>query len=163
MTDENDPHVMEPGTAPTPFTAAEIRDHCQAGKEIRVRVDVPGREPVLWQNRYLDLDEEGATFERTALDLDGEPAGEPEAGRVVWLDLQSHASFPADVTTIEPERIDTPLGPLDCLRYTVLDDAVEKTFWFATAIPGMPVRSVHRADGQVVMTMTMVGNSGFAS
>ena len=68
---------------------------------------------------------------------------------MTWRDLQSHASFPTDATTIEPERIETPMGELDCLRYTVRDGATEKVFWFATDLPGMPVRSVTRSDGHV--------------
>ena len=159
MIDDTDPHVLEPGTAPTPFTADEIRDHCEAGKTIRVRIEIAEEEPVVRQNRYVDLDDSGATLERSQLSLDGTPIGEPEADRVTWLDLQSHASFPAGVTTIEPERIETPLGELDCLRYTVLDGAIEKVFWFATALPGMPVRTETRDDGRIVMTVTMTSNS----
>ena len=160
MADETDPHVLEPGTAPTPFTADEIRDNCVAGKTIQVRIEVAGEEPTLRQNRYVDLDDRGATLERTQLNLDGTPAGEPETDRVTWLDLQSHASFPTDVTTIEPERIVTAMGELDCLRYTVRDGATETVFWFATALPGMPVRTIVRTDGNDVMTVEMVNNSG---
>lgn len=109
MTEDTDPRVLEPGTAPTPFTAEEIRDGCRAGKTIRVRIEVAGEEPMLRQNRYLELDDEGATLERTLLSVDGSPTSEPEADRVTWRDLQSHASFPAAVTTIEPERIETPM------------------------------------------------------
>lgn len=159
MTEDTDPRVLEPGTAPTPFTAEEIRDGCRAGKTIRVRIEVVGEEPMLRQNRYLELDDEGATLERTLLSLDGSPTGKPEADRVTWRDLQSHASFPAAVTTIEPERIETPMGELDCLRYTVRDGALEKVFWFATTLPGMPVRTVTRDHGEAVMTVTMVSSS----
>ena len=75
---------------------------------------------------------------------------------MTWLDLQGHASFPADDTTIESETIETPLGELDCLRYTVRDGASEKIFWFAKDLPGMPVRFVVRNDGNVGATVSVV-------
>ncbi|RHW23840.1 hypothetical protein D0Z08_27500 [Nocardioides immobilis] len=153
-----DPHVLAPGTAPTPFTAAQIRDGARAGKEIRVRVEAAGETPYFRVNRYLECDEAGAVLERFHLALDGSPIGDPELDPVAWLDLQGHASFPVDATTIEPERIETPLGELDCLRYTVREGATENVFWFATDLPGMPVRFVTRIDGEVALTVSMVAN-----
>ena len=114
--------------APTPFTAAAIRAGARSGRRSRDRRVAP----------------------------DGSPSGEPEIDRVTWLDLQGHASFPADDTTIESERIETPLGDLDCLRYTVRDGESEKVLWFAQDLPGMPVRFLTRTDGKVVMTVSVV-------
>ena len=142
-----DPHVLAPDHAPTPFTAAQIRDACRPGLTLDVRVD--GDHPMTWRTRYLTCDDEGATFERTT---DG---GSPEPGQARWLELQEHASFPLAQTTIEPERIETPLGVLDCLRYTVRDGDVEKVLWFATSLPGMPVRMTTRRDGRVVATLVV--------
>jgi len=157
--DSGDPHVLAAGQAPTPFTAAEIRDGTRAGKTIRVLVDAAGEASYLRVSRYVECDDEGAVLERFQLSLDGAPVGEPETDRVTWLDLQSHASFPADDTTIGPERIETPLGALDCLRYTVRDGAAERVFWFATDLPGMPVRFLTRIDGEVVTTVSMIDNT----
>ena len=156
MEDARDPHVLAPGTAPTPFTADEIQAACTVGKTIRRRVDAMGEAPYLLVSRYVERDEAGATLERSRLTLDGAPLGEPMVARVEWLDLQEHASFPADATTIEPERIATAIGALDCLRYTVRDGATEEIFWFATDLPGMPVQQATRTDGQVVETVTLV-------
>lgn len=154
-----DPHVLAPDRAPTPFTAEEIRGRCATGKTIRVRVDVPGQPPAHRVTRYLDCDEAGATLERTPTSADGVPVGEAQRDRMTWLDLQSHASFPAAETTIGAERIETPMGALDCLRYTVVDDDGERTFWFARDLPGMPVRYVTRVGGEVVMTVTVEESS----
>lgn len=159
MTDEADPRVLAPGTAPTPFTAEEIREGSRGGKAIRVRIEIAGEEPLFRQNRYLDVDEEGATLERTQVTLDGTPTGEPESERVTWRELQAHASFPDERTAVEEERIDTPMGELDCLRYAVTEGTLEKVFWFATSLPGMPVRTVTCSDGEVVMTVTMLSNT----
>lgn len=153
---ERDPHVLAAGQAPTPFTADEIRDATTVGKTLRRLVEVAGREPYLRISRYVDCDEAGATLERSEFSLDGTPLDEPETDRVTWLDLQAHASFPAEATTIESERIETGLGELDCLRYTVREGATEKLLWFATDLPGMPVRMETRVDGELVMTVSAV-------
>ena len=151
-----DPHVLAPRQAPTPFTAAEIRARCAVGKTIRVLVEIDGEQPFERLTTYVECDDAGATIERSTLAPDGSPVGDPEVDRVTWLDLQGHASFPADATTIVPERIATPLGEVDCLRYTVRDGASEKVFWFATDLPGMPVRFLTRTGGKVGMTVTVV-------
>ena len=152
----SDPHVLAPGQAPTPFTADEIRARCAVGKTIRVLVEADGEAPVQRVTRYVECDDSGATIERSALAPDGSILGDPDVDRVTWLDLQSHASFPADDTTIEPERIETPLGELDCLRYTVQAGASEKVFWFAKDYPGMPIRFLTRSGGKVVMTVSVL-------
>jgi hypothetical protein len=157
MADETrDPHVLAPGRAPTPFTADEIRAATKVGKAIRRRVDVVGEEPFHLISRYVECDEAGATLERSRLSLDGSALAEPEVNRVTWLDLQRHASFPADDTTIESERIETAIGELDCLRYTVRERATDEVFWFAKNLPGMPIQQLTRTDGQVVTTVSVV-------
>jgi len=152
----SDPHVLAPGQAPTPFTAAEIRDRCAVGKTIRVLVEIDGEPPYQRVTRYVECDDSGATIERSDLALDGSPLEEPEVDQVTWLDLQGHASFPEDDTTIESEAIETPLGELECLRYTVRDSSSEKVFWFAKDLPGMPVRFLVRNEGKVGMTVSVV-------
>lgn len=160
MTNEiPDPHVLAPGQAPTPFTADEIRAGCPAGRTIRLRVEVVGETPFERVSRFAECDDAGATLERSRLSLDGVPLAEPEADRLTWRDLQAHASFPADDTTIEIERIETAIGELDCLRYTVRRGATDEVFWFAKDLPGMPIRSLTRTDGQVVTTVTVVDNT----
>jgi hypothetical protein len=160
MADElRDPRVLAPGRAPSPFTADEIRGGCPAGRTIRLLVDVAGETSFHRVNRFLDCDEAGATLERSRESLDGSPLGRTEVDRVTWLDLQAHASFPADETTIEAERIETAIGRLDCLRYTVRDGATEEVFWFAAELPGMPIRFLTRVDGQVVTTVSVVDNT----
>jgi hypothetical protein len=151
-----DPHILKADHAPTPFTAAEIRRGCPTGRTIRLRVEIAGQAPLLSVNRYVQADADGATVERTRFTLDGEPLGEAVQGRETWLDLQAHASFPADRTEITPERIQTPLGLLDCLRYTVTDGATEETFWFAKTAPGMPIKYTTHEAGQVKSVVTVI-------
>jgi hypothetical protein len=152
----DDPHVLAPGHAPTPFTADEIRAASRVGKSVRRLVEDAAGPPYHLVSRYLEIDDAGATMERAHYSLDGAPLGAPQVGRVTWLDLQTHASFPADATTIESEVIDTPIGELDCLRYTVRDGTGEEVFWFAKALPGMPVQQLTRTDGRVVTTVSVL-------
>ena len=98
-------------------------------------------------------------MERSRLSLDGSPLAEPEVDRVTWRDLQAHASFAADDTTIESERIETAIGELDCLRYTVREGATDEVFWFAKDLPGLPIQCLTRTDGQVVTTVSVVDNT----
>ncbi|TDW86586.1 hypothetical protein [Kribbella sp. VKM Ac-2566] len=151
-----DSHVLEAGHAPTPFTAAEIRDATTVGKSITRRVESVGAEPFLLISTYVECDESGATLERSQRSLDGAPLGEPQVMKTTWLDLQRHASFTADGTTIEPERIETAIGALDCLRYTVRDGGTDEIFWFATSLPGMPIQQLTRTDGRIVASVSVV-------
>ncbi|TCC07286.1 hypothetical protein [Kribbella soli] len=151
-----DSHVLEAGQAPTPFTAAEIRMATRVGKSITRRVESAGADPFLLISTYVECDEAGATLERSRLSLDGSPLGEPEVMKATWLDLQRHASFTADDTTIEPDRIETGIGALDCLRYTVRHGGTDEIFWFATSLPGMPIQQMTRTDGQIVESVSVV-------
>ena len=82
-----------------------------------------------------------------------------EAREVVaaWTDLQAHASFPAAITTISHETIDTPLGTVECLRYDVANDDHTNTFWFAPAHPGMPIRLTSDAQNGPTTTVVSIG------
>jgi hypothetical protein len=146
-----DAKVLGPGLAPTPFTAEEIRAGCPEGRTIELLV-VSAGESYRRVNRFVACDETGATIER------GRVGGPVESARVTWAQLQAHAAFPAAVTVVEPERIDIPLGVLDCLRYTVRDGDDVTVFWFAPAFPGMPVRIRVEVQSQVVSTTTMVAS-----
>jgi hypothetical protein len=151
-----DPHVLEAGHAPTPFTAAEIQRGCPTGRTIRLRVEIEGQAPFLSVNRYVHADADGATVERTRFSLDGEPLGEAVQGRETWLELQAHASFPADRTEVVSERIETPLGVLECLRYIVTDGATVETFWFAKMAPGMPIKYMTQEAGKVTSVVMVI-------
>ncbi|HYJ66437.1 MAG TPA: hypothetical protein VEX15_02115 [Nocardioidaceae bacterium] len=153
-----DPHVLGPDQAPTPFTADEIRQGCPVGRTLRLLIEPTGAPPVHRLNRYARCDERGATIERSGVGADGEPDGPPEVDDVTWLDLQGHASFPVDQTTIESETIETPLGAEECQRYTVTDGATRQVFWFAVDRPGMPIRYLTEESGRVVMTVSVVAD-----
>ena len=154
-----DPHLLGPGLLPTPFTADDIRVGCPDGRRIRMQVEEGGRVVAFRENTFRDGDADGAIIESTRFAADGTPEGPPEAGRSTWRELQEHASFEAARTTIVPERLDTPTGWLDCLRYTVReDDGSIEDFWFARSAPGMPIRYRTTVDGRVTREVTVIEN-----
>jgi hypothetical protein len=155
---ERDPHILGPDRAPTPFTAAEIRDGCPEGRTIRMLVEPDGGGSFIRVSRFVDCDADGATIVRTRTKLGGEPLGPPEPGRSTWRELQEHVSFPADRTTVEHETIDSPMGPLECLRYRIADGSSIETFWFARSLPGMPVRYSGSENGRQTSVTTMIGS-----
>lgn len=154
MTDD---HVLAPGTAPTPFSASEIRAGCPAGRTVVVRVEdsdgVRHR-----RSRFAAVTAEGATYERADCDADGVVIGDVVTAPLTWLDLQRHASFPADMTTRDEVTLELPLGVEDCLRYVVRDGGETTTFWFSTRRPGMPVKVTSRRGDHVLVTTVMVSD-----
>jgi hypothetical protein len=151
-----DPHVLGPGLAPTPFTADEIRDGCRPGRLITVEATAGGQ-TTRSTNRYLSGDDEGGELEQAVRDASGAVV-EREVERVTWAELQAHAAFPADRTTVERARLDTPMGPADCLLYTVTDGGVARRFWFDTGRPGMPVRVETEEAGAVTAVRAVVAD-----
>lgn len=150
------PHVIVPGHAPTPFTADEIRTATYDGKTCRIRVTAADGSVTFRVNTFTSCDAEGALLTRQAQDSSGSPLGDPDASRVAWLDLQRHASFPAEATTIDEVVLEGPLGIRHCLRYAVVDGEETDVFWFATDLPGMPIRTESRVAGDLVVWTEVV-------
>lgn len=134
---EPDPHLLGPGLLPTPFTAEEIRDATGAGKLIRLLLEGPDGPLGEHINRFRDTDAEGATLDRWA----PEDPNAVVSDRVTWTELQGHAAFDADTTSVSTVALSTPLGDLTCRRY----DTEDGVFWFSIAHPGMPVQ--YESDG----------------
>lgn len=134
---ETDPHLLGPGLLPTPFTAAEIRDATGSGKVIHLLLEGPDGPLGEHVNRFRDTDEEGATLDRWAV----EDPNAVVSNRVTWADLQGHAAFDAETTSVTTVSLSSPLGELTCRKYDT-DDGV---FWFSIAHPGMPVQ--YESDG----------------
>ena len=139
-----DPHVLGPGLLPTPFTADEIRAGTASGRTIRLLVEEPEGERYERVSHLTECDDEGATLERWRIAADGGIDGEVARARVTWLELQEHAAFPADRTSVSSETLELPIGRVECLRYdTRVDesaDAAAARFWFSPVHQGMPVR-----------------------
>lgn len=152
-----DPYRLRPNHLPTPFSAAEIRDATRPGKTLRLRLEAAGEEPILRVTRFVETDEEGALQESQRFTLGGEPLdAEPIRRRSSWLDFQSHASFPASTTTRTDETIDLAFGRFEGLHYVTVDGDRIEHYWFALALPGMPVRTEDWEGGELRSARTMI-------
>ena len=151
-------HRLRPDHLPTPFSAAQIREGCPAGRTILIREESAGEAPSFRRIVFAEGDEETSVQELQATDANGAPLGEPSSGRASWLDLQRHASQPADATTVAEVRLALPFGEFDCWLYTVRAPATELRFWFAKALPGMPVQIEHWVDGALTGRTVVIAN-----
>jgi hypothetical protein len=151
-------HRLRPDHLPTPFSAAQIRDGCPAGRTIRIREEAPGQPPSFRRIRFLEADERGAEQEFQATDAAGNPVGAPSGSHSTWLELQQHASQPADATTVAEVTVDLPFGPFDCWLYVVQRPEAELRFWFAKELPGMPVQVEEWTAGTLAGRSLMIAN-----
>jgi hypothetical protein len=154
---ETDPHVLRADHHPTPFTAADIRAGSNVGRTVRQRIEVEGEPTVLRIQQWESADDEGATRVSGTLQPD-DSWTDVRRSRSSWLDLQRHASMPIATTTIDEVVLDSPMGPLECLRYTAVDGDAIETFWFARDYPGMPVMTERTENGRVVERVTMLSS-----
>jgi hypothetical protein len=151
----SDPHLVEPGHAPTPFTATEIRQGVRRGGRSGCWSS-PHGSAFICTTRFVDCDEQGEIHERAVLSVDGDRSGRSN-GQVELGELQARTSLPAARTAISEESLDTPLGRLDCLRSTVADGPTVGTIWFAK-VKSDAVRLASEIDGAVTNAVTMIGD-----
>ena len=156
--DQADPHVLRPDHHPTPFTADEIRAGSPLGRTVRQRIEETGEPVTLRIQQYVAVDDESGTRLVSTIDADG-TRHDTRRSTSTWLELQGHASMPIASTSIDEVALDSPIGPLDCLRYSAVDGDEIETFWFARTIPGMPVMTERRVAGELVERVTMLSSS----
>ena len=152
----DDPHRLQADHLPTPFTAAEIREHSRPGRTMRSLVVRVGDEPYVHVWRVVSGDAEGGERDVWTETPDGERLTEPERAYATFLELQGHASMPADSTRIDEETIEIPAGRFECLRYTRVDGDTVDTFWFAKTEPGAPLRFEKSVGSELVFSSTAI-------
>ena len=143
----DDPRVLHPGHAPTPFTAEQIKLGCPIGRIVTARTEAAGEPDRVDVTVFAETDEEGAVLESNG-----------QQHRVSWRELQGHASFPAEATTIDEDVVEGPLGRMECLGYRVVSGNTASTFWFAKDRPGMPVLFTTEVDGALVSTTMVIAD-----
>jgi len=149
---------MGEGLLPTPYSAEEIRATCEPGRTMVFRLEAVGQ-AIAHQVFRFTHDEGGASvFEAWQENGGREPISEVSVGTPDWTELQGHASFVAERTTVEPAEATTPLGTFSCWLYTVRDEEKGEVqrFWFATEHPGPPVLVEREVGGEIRSRMTMI-------
>jgi hypothetical protein len=141
---------------PTPFSAAQIRDASRPGRTVRSLIVRSGAEPVVRVHRFISGDADRGIGESWTETPAGDRLTEPERDESNWLELQGHASMPADRTRIEEETFEIPAGRFEGWRYTRTDDDGVSVFWFARSAAGMPLRYEVQAGGEVVFSSTVL-------
>lgn len=154
----DDPRVVDLGRAPTPFTAAEIRTGCPAGRRVTVRHVDANLQSSYWTTTFAECDEAGAVLVNQEIDEQGKPIGQSSRFAATWDELQDHASFPVEQTTITRESITTSLGERDCLRYDIDDGERIRVLWFATDLPGLPIKTQEGEGLGALLSSEMIGN-----
>jgi hypothetical protein len=153
-----DSNRLQPDHLPTPFSAADIRAGCPAGRTIHLQSEAPGDEPTFVQIRFVEADADGAVQEFQPTDREWRPIGEPTLRSSSWLEFQQHASQQASATVIDEVDLELPLGTEQCWRYTVSDSDGSRIFWFAKTRAGMPVQVEKRAGGELVSRSLVIAD-----
>lgn len=148
--------------APVPLAPGELGRRIPEGSTITFRLEAAGQPPFLVTTEFVEVDEAGATMRDTQTELDGTPRGEPTTARATWEELESHAHFPRETTTITETEIDVPAGTFAAYRYEIrtTDDGVPTVtrLWFAKELPGPPVKMVRVAGDATTLEMTLVAS-----
>lgn len=160
--DAPDPRRLKPDHAPTPYTAAQIRAGCPAGRASTYLVEAPDRADFKQIFRFVRCDEKGADLEVTRATTDGKAIGEPSVSYGTWKQYQSHGSYPEKATKISEAKVKLPAGEFDCWLYTVTKTTGEKTtvtrVWFAKKLAGPPVKMTVSVAKKPVYTMSLVAH-----
>jgi hypothetical protein len=151
---------MEPGYAPTPFSAEEIRSGCPKGRKIVFQVEMFGKPLIFRTTEFVSVNQEGTVMETVTKGSDGKHIGKRQMVIAKWKELQAHASFPEARTEIRVEKYTTPAGTFDCWLYTVKESkdgkANVKRLWFALSLPGPPVCYEETANGRLTYRLIML-------
>jgi hypothetical protein len=150
------PADPEADRAPSPYTAAQIRDASKAGRTILLVMESPDKPPLRKRMRFLAVDDERATIASETLDDAGKPLGPAETETATWDEIRKHASFPKATTTITDAVAEVPAGSFPCKRYTVIEGKKKTVACFANDLPGPPVEMTIEEDGKLLMSMELV-------
>jgi hypothetical protein len=96
-----------------------------------MREETPGEPPTFRRIRFIEVDHETAAGEIQATDAAGDPLGDSSLWSSTWLQLQEHASQPADATTGDEVVLALSFGAFVCWLYKVRARGAEVRFWVA--------------------------------
>ena len=158
---------MQEGFAPTPYAADEIRANCEPGRTMVLRVGVP-EQPTVHQVLHFTREDDGTPlFQAWTTTVDGDMIGEIASVKPVWRELQGHASFPEERTSLELRDVTLPLGTLSCWIYTVRSEREGVShvmrFHFDRQRPGPPILMEIEQGGESIYRMTMIEDDSASS
>ncbi len=149
-------NIMQPGMAPTPYTADQIREANPPGSWKLYQIVADGRR---LQQRFEFVENANPDLAALAVTMTDDSGVKIDANRpapATWTSLQSHGSYEAHKTLLGRDRISIEAGEFDCWTYAV--DGREgdlSFFWFATNMPGPPVLMEKRVDGKATLRMEL--------
>jgi hypothetical protein len=150
---------LKPDHLPTPFTAEQIRKGCGEGRTTTWLLTSPGKWTAHQSFTFSECDKEGCKLSVKRWKPDGTVIKEGSS-RGTWKTFQSHASYLEKTTKLTKETIKTKVGKLECLVYTntlMVNTSTQVTkYYFATKLPGPPVRLEMTRDGKTTYTMEIV-------
>ncbi len=151
---------LQPHHAPTPFSAAQIHSGCPEGRQVRFLIQSPDNPDLYHSLTFGAGSAIGVRLDAVTEDREGNPLSEVKTSYPEWSELQAHASFPENRTSIATASLTTPAGTFDCWYYTVTRSNQGRSsiehYWFPKALPGPPQRFVTEVNGEAVYSMTMV-------
>ncbi|MCB9689357.1 MAG: hypothetical protein H6735_30245 [Alphaproteobacteria bacterium] len=153
--------VIPVDIAPRLFDAAALRDGFVLGTKVRFRIEEAGKEPIEERWEVTGHTDTGCTIASTTVNpTTGALIEDQGEGTSTWEELESHAAFPAHLTSISDSTIIVPAGTFQTVRYTVVqEDGTTKVLHFAKNLPGPPVSMVVTRGKEVVMSMVLLERS----
>jgi hypothetical protein len=132
-------NVMQPGCAPTPYSANQIRDAMPegGGRYYTLRGD---SESSMVYYHFEKVTANDCSVETMHFNHEGLTSDTKTQAHVPWTELQKHASFALEEVTITEVRLALIAGTFDCWNYTVVGTLPGRNeYYFAKDLPGPPV------------------------
>ena len=151
-----DANRMQPGHAPTPYSADQIRAACAEGAFREY--ETTERNVTQRMRMVFRAEQDGQAYVETELlAQDGTVMTTLPGQPTPWTTLQGHASFPEQATVITPCSHQTQAGTFDAWTYVVTGtDGAETIFVFARDLPGPPLDMTRRISFEEVSRMELV-------
>jgi len=151
-----DSNRIDEASAPTPFSAAEIQGACPTGATRTFRLTM-GDKTVTQSMTFRDADALGTYVEGAVTGPNGVEINHSISAKITWAELQGHASFPRETTTITRRSAVVTAGSFDCWHYQTEDAAgLVSEYDFAIALPGPPIHMTMHRGGTLVQSMELL-------
>jgi len=148
-------------TVSPPVTLDEFRAAFPVGTSILMRFVQLGTSPMEERWTWIAADADGCTVTTLSCDEEGNVVSEDGEIETTWVELMTHATFPADRTVFTDATVDVAAGHFDTWHYTVSEGAPDTSpelahYHFDRTLPGPPVLVIIEEGGVEVMRMELV-------